>query len=306
MSQSAALLVLRAHSGIHAGVGQEVGTVDLPIQRERVTNFPVIRGPSLKGALRQMAEERLGKDSLVTLLFGPESNASDHGGALSVGDARLLLFPMRSLAGTFAWLTCPFAVHRLKRDLQDSSLHAKCSLGAVPSVRNGQALVCDGSTVVFESRQGQPVKLIKMLVVENYGLEAQENKEVSSLAAPLALPGLQADEIKKRLALVEDSLFQNLVTFGTEVVTRVHLDDQTKTVKKGQLWTEELLPAESVLVALLVCSDARDEKRSQSSGDLLRCLCDTIQGRFQIGGNETVGYGVCHAEWLSPVSMGGR
>ena len=57
MAQASALLVLRAHTGIHAGVGQEVGTVDLPIQRERVTNFPVIRGPSVKGALRQAVED---------------------------------------------------------------------------------------------------------------------------------------------------------------------------------------------------------------------------------------------------------
>lgn len=105
-SKAAALLILHAHSGIHAGTGQELGTVDLPIQRERVTNFPVIRGSSLKGALRQALFDRGMDSNTITTIFGPESNnASDHAGAIVVGDARLVLFPMRSLRGTFAWTT---------------------------------------------------------------------------------------------------------------------------------------------------------------------------------------------------------
>jgi hypothetical protein len=67
-----------------------------------------VRGPSFKGALRQAAQEAGQNGKELLWLFGPEtSNASAFGGAVSVGDARLLLFPMRS----------PFALERLRRDL---------------------------------------------------------------------------------------------------------------------------------------------------------------------------------------------
>lgn len=303
MGQSSALLVLRAHSGVHAGVGQEVGTVDLPIQRERVTNFPVLRGPSLKGALRQDAQERGMSPADVALVFGPETtNAAEHAGALCVGDARLVLFPMRSLKGTFAWVTCPFALARLKRDLEDSGLSRLYPLGAIPQLLDKSwGLVCEKSQVLHKTQAGN--KIHQLVVLESYGVDVTESQELTTLATQLGKLGLDGEEIKRRLVVVEDDLFQSLVTYGTEVVTRVHLDDETKTVKKGQLWTEELLPAESVLVSLAVCADARAKGRPATSQDLLGKTCQTIKGRFQIGGNETVGYGVCHAHWVGPIEM---
>jgi CRISPR-associated protein Cmr4 len=310
----AALLVLRAHTGIHAGVGQEVGTVDLPIQRERITNFPVIRGSSLKGALRQAMTDKLGDEGkqIVTYLFGPETMGregaeAEHAGALSVGDARLLLFPMRSLVGTFAWLTCPFVLERLNRDLVDGGLSGSCNLGTIPKPPGGQSLVCATSGVRHEVRQGQ--KIMHMVVVENYGIDILPTEDLTPTVTSLGrLPGLGEAELKQRTALLEDDLYKNLVSFGTEVVTRIRLDDAKKTVERGALWTEELLPAETVLTALVVCVDSRDGKRTVKAKELLDSLCSKITGRFQIGGKETVGYGACHAEWLrvSTQNKGGK
>ena len=92
----------------------------------------------------------------------------------------------------------------------------------------------------------------KVVVVEDYGFDAALSTEVDGLAADLTGLGLDEEELKGRLVVMGDDHFQNFVSFCTEVVTRVHLEDATKTVKSGQLWTEELLPAESVLVA--ICS----------------------------------------------------
>jgi hypothetical protein len=70
-----------------------------------------VRGPSLKGALRQAAQEAALNSKELLWLFGPEtSNASAFGGALSVGDARLLL-----------------------RELIDSKLDSVFPLGAIPT-----------------------------------------------------------------------------------------------------------------------------------------------------------------------------
>src|SRR5439155_954829 len=84
--------------------------------------------------------------------------ADEFGGALSVADARLLLFPMRSLKGTFAWLSCPFALKRLKRDVEDSGLAGTCPLGEPPPGRSQHAGTCQDSALDFDppARAGGP------------------------------------------------------------------------------------------------------------------------------------------------------
>ena len=103
MTQVTALLGLLAETSIHAGAGQSVGAIDLPIMREAHSDWPCIHGSAVKGALRARAEDRALDN--VHLIFGPDTNnASDHAGALTVGDARLVLLPVRSLTGHFQWV----------------------------------------------------------------------------------------------------------------------------------------------------------------------------------------------------------
>jgi len=48
-----------AESPVHAGSGSDFGVVDLPIQRERYTNFPKIESSALKGCVREAIESVL-------------------------------------------------------------------------------------------------------------------------------------------------------------------------------------------------------------------------------------------------------
>jgi len=116
-----AILGLRAETSLHAGTGQNVGAVDLPIQREAHTTWPCVFGSAMKGALRNHAETRDAMDkSSIPIVFGPtdSTKASENAGALAVTDARILLLPVRSLTGHFKWVTCSAVLKRLKRDLQ--------------------------------------------------------------------------------------------------------------------------------------------------------------------------------------------
>ena len=47
----AAMLGLLAETPIHPGAGRGMGVVDLPVAREAATDYPVLVGSSLKGAL---------------------------------------------------------------------------------------------------------------------------------------------------------------------------------------------------------------------------------------------------------------
>ncbi|WP_337892740.1 type III-B CRISPR module RAMP protein Cmr4, partial [Mesomycoplasma ovipneumoniae] len=110
------ILFLHALSPLHPGTGQGVGSIDLPIARERSTGIPYLPGSSIKGVLRDAANGKLNKDKLLAL-FGPETgSASEFAGAAVFGDAKLLLFPVRSLAGVFAYVTSPYLLERFARE----------------------------------------------------------------------------------------------------------------------------------------------------------------------------------------------
>src|SRR5215472_13191158 len=102
-------LYLYTESPLHAGVGSGLSSIDLPIQRERTTQYPMIQSTGIKGKIRAAFEgsrKHLTEEerAMVDVVFGPPSTSgggSEHAGALIAGDARLLLFPVRSLNGVF-------------------------------------------------------------------------------------------------------------------------------------------------------------------------------------------------------------
>ncbi len=123
MSMETTMLYLYVETPLHAGVGSGLSSIDLPIQRERPTQYPMIQGSGIKGKLRATAEEMAERkiapftqDHLVDIIFGPK-DGSEHAGALIAGDARILLFPVRSLSGVFAYTTSYDVLNRFARDI---------------------------------------------------------------------------------------------------------------------------------------------------------------------------------------------
>src|SRR5579883_685514 len=107
-------LYLYVETPLHAGVGSGLSSIDLPIQRERITHYPMIQGSGIKGKLRSVAEDLVERGigpltrEKIGIIFGldkAETPDQMHAGALIAGDARILLFPVRSLTGVFAYIT---------------------------------------------------------------------------------------------------------------------------------------------------------------------------------------------------------
>lgn len=116
---NAVLTFVHALSPLHAGTGQGVGVIDMPVAREAATGLPFLPGSSLKGSLRDQCIDA----DMCRKLFGPHpdtDNASDHAGSTQITDQRLLLLPVRSLAGVFAWVTSPYILRRFVRDAKDA------------------------------------------------------------------------------------------------------------------------------------------------------------------------------------------
>ncbi len=298
MFEAARMMYIYVETPLHAGTGRSVGAVDLPIQRERVTGYPVIQSSSVKGQLRAIARDKKDKgeldDKIYKAMFGPEAgeNASEHAGALAPGDAKLLLFPVRSLAGVFAWTTSFEVLERFRRDLTALpgttaptwNLPAGVAVSDSAAWVNGKECVA-GNKVVLEEFAFDPDQTQVALV-----------KDIGSWLAANAVPqtadyAYWREALPKRLVVLNNSAFRDFTQFATEVQTHVQLKTDTKTVKDGALWTEESLPVDTVLYAPL-CSTASRNGIALSGREILGKLVGLSITRMQLGGDETTGRGM--------------
>lgn len=307
MNQATALLGLITETSLHAGAGSSVGVVDLPIQREGHNGWPCVFGSAVKGALRDRGETVLtaGSPDLLAV-FGPDTkNASDNAGALMVGDARLLLLPVRSLTTAFKWVTCPEAMKRLKRDADRLGLLSKLGLD------NLQVTGAGGSSTSFTLDQ-LAVSGMQALAAEGTGDVFLEEYRFTQSTEPMVdglIPALAKlvkrddaeGELKKRLLIVSDDMFAHLTNAATPVNAHIALKSDSKTVVGGALWYEETLPPETVLYVPLVAAASRKVSHKLDAASVLGKVTGFFNEKpwLQLGGNETVGMGWCAVSVLS-------
>lgn len=271
--------LLHALSALHVGTGQSVGTVDLPIARAKASNLPLVPGSAIKGVLRDELKIDT-KDHKA--LFGPESTKADvetHAGAIAVGDANLLILPIRSFAGTVAFATCPFILKHYARDM---AIKDKIPVPAAET-----ANVCTQTEL----------KLANKVALEDLDLTANNNADTQAWATKIATALYPTDtawqaEFTKRFIILPDNIFSFLADTATEIRMRISIDRSTRIVKEGALWSEENLPAESVLWGVMGISQSRDKNHVKSAEDLSKLL-PKGEHSLQIGGKHTVGRGLC-------------
>lgn len=262
-------------TALHSGVGQGVGVVDLPIARAKATNLPIVAGSSIKGVLRD--ELQIDNDD-KNILFGKDKDA-DFAGAIAFGDANLLILPIRSFAGVVAYATCPFILRQYKRDVGGNT--------AIPELNNNRAWVVDNSNLLIDDK----------VVLEDLDIVAEKQNLADDWANQIATAIYPKStewqtEFKKRFVILPDSIFSFLADTATEIRTRIRINRETRVVQDGALWTEENLPADSVLWGVLGVSESRD-KNNKKSADELAGLLPKDEINLQIGGKHTVGRGFC-------------
>lgn len=283
-----AVLFIHALTGLHPGTGTALGVVDLPVQRERHTQWPTIPASSLKGVLRECCRRKKGADDselLAVFGLGPRPGSDqEHAGALALTDARLLAFPVRSLSGVFAWVTCPGVLHRLRRDLRLTGLSAE--IEAPPGLGPEEAACAADSPLLIDGDH---------LVLEEF--DFTRKGDVSAIADWLALRATDDAEtrarIKSHLVVLNDDDFTHFARYATEVAARIGLDYERKTVKAKALFYEEFLPAETLFYALAIAEKSRRKDQELGGRAVLGFVRDHLPPLVQIGGDETIGKGLC-------------
>ncbi len=248
------LFFMHVISPLHVGVGEGVGHINLPTAREVTTRYPYVPGSSIKGVLRDAAEQkhvagkdnpdRYGRDPVVMAFGPPTSRAGDARGGLVLTDASLLLLPMRSLVGGYALVTCPLCLRRLARAMAvagetDTGTEA---LLALP-IQNDQCLV--GTSNVLEH--------VGQVLLEDVPLAPVRSTEVDDFGKWLAGKAwsLQEKDVQvPRITVVSDTLFGFFVRLYLEVRHRVQINDETGTAATSGPWLEEYVPAEAVMFGL--------------------------------------------------------
>ena len=323
MFEASQLVFYYAVSPVHMGAGSAIGAIDSPIQREVHTLHPMFAGSGLKGALRHhfnrawpRAEGDSSKpNSLINRIFGPDTNASDFAGALSLSDAQLVALPVRSLKGGFAYVTSPLALARLHRLATQAGMAVDW---AVPAVAENQAVTASAS--LLGQRPGAAVGApASQLVLEAFEFTATVDvaaqsglraisKWIAGYALPTSANAFFANKFEVDMVLLSDTDFAHFTRHAMVVEPHVRIDDASGTASDGGLFYVENLPPETLMVGLAQASIERFKKNSRNadSGALLTApevLAHVFAGAssaapgiggklLQIGGDATTGRGL--------------
>ncbi len=280
------IFTIYAETPVHAGSGSDIGIVDLPIQRERHTDLPVIWSSSLKGAIRDYFRNT--KNEGEDFLFGPEDikNSKDaYAGSLAFSDAKILAFPVRSVKVPFIWITCPMVIGKFNQFAKIANMSKSIF---VPNLdfKGKEALISDAS-----------IQYNGKVFVEEFGMDAIEEAQVKLFSNYIADKIISQDQnynylreyIRKALVVVKDDLFTFFVKNLTEINPRIRIDSKTGVVKEGALWSEEDLPEDTIMYFTI----------SYNENPKCNEFVDNFDGkRFVVGGNKTIGKGIFTARRL--------
>lgn len=295
MYKKSGVLTFYSETPVHMGTGQSVSYVDLPIQRERHTSFPVLWSSGIKGVIRDLASRKWPDKEKVELIFGPESEGSEFASCISITDAKILLYPVRSLKGVFAWITCPLVLRRLKDDITSVGLNKDLNISEFLNVTDGEALVFGNDLIVKDKNE---------VVLEEFVFKAEE-KELGGLEEFLSslLPNNElTSKLKEHLVIVSDNVFKDFVNYAVEIRTRIRIDQAKGTVKDKALFSEELIPSESVFYSLVFIGEPfKKNGKLNSANDVFEEIKSLFEGNglIQLGGDETTGKGYMRVKFYS-------
>lgn len=312
-----------AEQPLHPGTGQVLGAIDQPVAREGGSNIPVIPGSSHKGSIKhailgdKAAEKDPQKQHPYAGLFGGTEN---EGGVL-FSDIRLILLPIRSSVGSYKWATCPYLLERLARDLKRTETNISLPVPAVP----------DGK-VLTEGKKGDRIYLEELTFTID-GPAEEKIRQALAKFIPSDDPKAEAKpyanvaaRLKNQLLIMSDDDFAWFARYGLPIYARNKLKEQTKSSEN--LWYEEHLPADTLMYGIVAPrakldtkypmkspdkgqqnsndeagkaeKEATEEKKRRSYSDFIQALNSGDPDTkleplkyLQIGGDETVGRGIC-------------
>ena len=291
----AKLLTFRTLTPLHVGSGTSVSYIDLPIARERHTDYPVIPGSGIKGVIRDVAKRKEeGNPCSVENVFGPEPGSKElHASLAAFTDAKILFYPVRSLRGVFALITSPYVLRRFAEDMR-SAMGFNKILGDLPDVSDKCIHIHPNDSLLEFNRH---------VVLEEFRFDVVRNVGVFTALKSEPFKAFLTDEDIKRIAIVSDNVFRDMVKYAVEVRTRIQIDQTTGTAKGKALFSLEMVPAEAIFYSF-VFTKSLNNGSSCNAENAMKLIEKILpdDSVLQVGGDETVGLGFVKVKTYSPPS----
>ena len=285
------LFTITALTNMHVGSGDvNFGVIDNLVQRDVVTNLPIINSSSLKGAIREFFESKEGECSqIVKFIFGAsakhkgqensESEKGSSAGNYKFLSANLLSIPIRSDKMPFFRATSPSIILEFLNMIEILNIDIDSKLK--DDLKNLSKL--DGEALVFDEK----LKNESDIYLEDFKAKYREfdiSKIKELLGDNLAL--LSNENMKKHCKKLP-------------VVARNYLENgQSK-----NLWYEEIMPRESKFYFFvskpsnIYKGENNDIKNIESFDNKFENIIK--ENIFQIGANGSIGYGFSKIENFS-------
>jgi CRISPR-associated protein Cmr4 len=269
------LYFITALTNLHVGNGDtNYSVIDKQVQRDIVTNMPVIYSSSLKGAIREyithidkceQAEKGNHSDehtkSLCQVIFGSEPVEKEKSiqGKYVFYEAKLLSLPVRTNKHPFMRATSKRVLKEFVKSCENFSINCGLTLEDIEAMQIQE----DGNIIVEnqEWKYGKPsgIEKLNSLIGENCILLKDEHFE----------------EIANELPFVARNYLEN--------------------GKSENLWYEEIVPRESIFYFFIQqptnIKKEHEEKVKEHFATFDAYLKDT---QLFIGANTTIGYGLCN------------
>lgn len=283
------ILHIFTRTPLHVGAGSSVGAVDQPVQRERHTGFPIIPGSSIKGVLRDHFRVHTNDHERTNLVFGDDTSSggesSKFGGAVSIAEGKILLFPVRSAKGGYALATSPLALSRYQRDAGPSDLPQPPT-----DLKAGQ---CLANRFLYPDGQAAAV------VLEEYVFDAiKEFPPEWAEHLSNRLDDAVLRQSRERFVLLSDEDFAHFCLNATQVNQHVRISDETGTVDGSGLFNEETVPSETLFYSVFTPIANRSGPASEPLAEFLALMAK--EQLLQFGGNGTTGLGFCTTQLETP------
>lgn len=282
--------IIRTKTNLHVGSGDtNFGIVDNQVQRDTISNLPVVNASSLKGAIRDHFKEELAQSNDLPIdsdfvkpfvfktIFGDEQKELDSDdtktynklpkqGLVKFIDAKLLFLPLRSNKKPFFHVTSISILKEAKSFLESFAI--KLDLDNIET--NNKSVVIGNESAIVEDVKCNSIQIDFSKIKNIFGIE--------------------------NLAIFNDEDFNEAVS-NLPVLARNALENG----KSVNLWYEEVLPRESILYSVFCYYNNLDDSTSDSRGktdkkkfEMAYKLFEEklLKDSIQIGANASIGYGI--------------
>jgi len=284
---------IRNITNMHVGTGDTTfGVVDKLVQRDPITEYPIIYSSSLKGALREYYEKQEFKDKelkdkelfkdkderkyekFVQYVFGGKENDK---GSTSPGNyrffaANLLAIPVRSNKKPYFMATTPNLLKDFLNTLKNLKIINKDNENNNVDLQKIKKL-----------SEISPDKT-KVLIKENIETKIEEwdSKENQDIPEKIEFLG-------SNIALFSQDNFKEFIK-SLPVIARNNLENG----KSTNLWYEEIVPRESRFYFIVGFGQKYEDEFKKK----------LEAGNVQIGGNASIGYGFTKIEEINTANGG--